>query len=144
MSTQDDGGRAAPAGAHAAADGHCSPVPMTADVVRLLTAAGGIARRRGRAAADVADVAAALGESPPAAAPQPARITPYRDGPYLLRGAFELVDQDGAAIATRRATIALCRCGRSQMRPFCDGTHKLTGFQADSGATTPAVAAEDG
>ncbi len=63
-----------------------------------------------------------------------ARITPYRDGPYLLRGPFELCDQDGSPIATGRSTVALCRCGRSQMRPFCDGTHKLIGFQAASGA----------
>ncbi len=63
-----------------------------------------------------------------------ARVTPYRDGPYLLRGPFELIDQDGNVIATRRATIALCRCGRSQTQPFCDGTHKLIDFQADSGA----------
>jgi len=68
------------------------------------------------------------------ARPATARVTPYRDGPYLLRGPFELVDQDGNEIATHRATIALCRCGRSQTRPFCDGTHKLVGFRAASGA----------
>jgi CDGSH-type Zn-finger protein len=68
-------------------------------------------------------------------------VTPYRDGPYLLRGNFELVDQDGNPIATRAGTVALCRCGRSRMRPFCDGTHKLTGFQAASGAEEPAAPA---
>ncbi len=61
-------------------------------------------------------------------------ITPYRDGPYLVRGDFKLVDQDGNEIETRRKTIALCRCGRSRIRPFCDGTHKLIGFRAPSGA----------
>lgn len=71
-----------------------------------------------------------------------ARITPYRDGPYLLRGAFELIDQDGNLIETHRSTIALCRCGRSQTRPFCDGTHKLTGFQADSAAERPLSAGD--
>ncbi|MBA2311582.1 MAG: CDGSH iron-sulfur domain-containing protein [Actinobacteria bacterium] len=62
-----------------------------------------------------------------------ARITPYRDGPLLVRGDFEMVDQDGAAIETGRKTIALCRCGRSRIKPFCDGTHKATGFRAGSG-----------
>jgi len=62
-----------------------------------------------------------------------ARITPYRDGPLLVRGNFEMVDQDGAVIETGRKTIALCRCGRSRIKPFCDGTHKATGFRAGSG-----------
>ena len=61
-----------------------------------------------------------------------ARVTPYRNGPYLVRGEFELTDQDGEVIETRRGTIALCRCGASRMKPFCDGTHKSIGFQADS------------
>jgi CDGSH-type Zn-finger protein len=62
------------------------------------------------------------------------KITPYRNGPYLIRGPFAIVDQDGNEIAVERRVVALCRCGRSQIRPFCDGTHKAIGFQADSGA----------
>ncbi len=65
----------------------------------------------------------------------PAKITPYRDGPYLIRGPFTLVDQDGNEIEVRRKVIALCRCGRSRTRPFCDGTHKAINFQAESGAS---------
>jgi CDGSH-type Zn-finger protein len=61
-------------------------------------------------------------------------ITPYRDGPYIVRGNFTVTDQDGNEIDTRRKTIALCRCGKSQIRPFCDGTHKLIGFRAAGGA----------
>ena len=61
------------------------------------------------------------------------RITPYRDGPYIVRGDFVVTDQDGNAIDARRRTIALCRCGRSRIRPFCDGTHKLIGFRAEGG-----------
>lgn len=61
-------------------------------------------------------------------------VTPYRDGPYLLRGAFSLRDQDGNEIANARRVVALCRCGKSRTRPFCDGTHKLIGFRAASGA----------
>ncbi len=60
-------------------------------------------------------------------------LTPYRDGPYLLRGAFTLRDQDGVEIANSRRVVALCRCGKSRTRPFCDGTHKLIGFRAPSG-----------
>ena len=61
-------------------------------------------------------------------------ITPYRDGPLVIRGPVRLMDQDGREIEVDRRTIALCRCGRSRMRPFCDGTHKLTRFSAPSGA----------
>jgi CDGSH-type Zn-finger protein len=43
-----------------------------------------------------------------------------------------LVDQDGREIELGRETIALCRCGRSRMRPFCDGTHQLVHFRAPS------------
>ena len=67
----------------------------------------------------------------------PARITPYRNGPYLVRGPFTIVDQDGNEIEVKRPVVALCRCGRSQIRPFCDGTHKAIGFRAESGASLP-------
>lgn len=63
----------------------------------------------------------------------PVRITPYRNGPLLVRGDFEIVDQDGTVIEPGRATVALCRCGRSRIRPFCDGSHQLVRFQAPSG-----------
>ena len=62
-----------------------------------------------------------------------ATITPYRDGPLLVRGPFKLVDQEGREIDAGRETVALCRCGKSRMRPFCDGTHKLVRFRAPSG-----------
>jgi CDGSH-type Zn-finger protein len=58
-----------------------------------------------------------------------ARITAYPDGPYLVRGTFDLTDADGEVIETRRKTIALCRCGASRTKPFCDGTHKLISFR---------------
>ena len=63
-----------------------------------------------------------------------ARITAYRDGPLLVRGPFRLEDQDGNPIESRRDSIALCRCGKSRMRPFCDGTHRLIGFRVPSTA----------
>jgi CDGSH-type Zn-finger protein len=74
-------------------------------------------------------------------ADSPTKITPYRNGPYLVRGPFVMVDQKGNEIEVKRRVVALCRCGRSQIRPFCDGTHKAIGFRADSGL--PAVAPEE-
>ena len=78
-------------------------------------------------------------DSPPAAGPSgaPATITPYRNGPYLIRGDFAILDQDGNEIRRSRETVALCRCGRSQSKPFCDGTHKAIGFSAGSEADPP-------
>ena len=63
-------------------------------------------------------------------------ITPYRDGPLLVRGAFKLLDQDGNEIELggRETTTALCRCGKSRLRPFCDGTHNVIRFRGPSGA----------
>ena len=63
-----------------------------------------------------------------------ATITPYRDGPLIVRGDFRLTDQDGNEIDPGRDTVALCRCGKSGIKPFCDGTHKLVRFKAPSGA----------
>jgi CDGSH-type Zn-finger protein len=59
-------------------------------------------------------------------------IVPYVDGPYLVRGPVTLRDQSGELIGSQRATIALCRCGKSRLRPFCDGTHHLIRFRAPS------------
>lgn len=60
-------------------------------------------------------------------------ITTYRDGPLLVRGPVRIEDQDGNEILVERRTVALCRCGKSRVRPLCDGTHKLIGFRAPSG-----------
>ena len=70
-----------------------------------------------------------------------ATITPYRDGPLIVRGAFRLVDQDGAEIDPGRDTVALCRCGKSAIKPFCDGSHKRSGFSAPSAPSRPRPAA---
>ncbi len=70
-----------------------------------------------------------------------ATITPYRDGPLIVRGDFRLVDSDGAEIDPGRRTVALCRCGKSGIKPFCDGTHKRSGFSAPSAPSRPRPAA---
>ncbi len=64
-------------------------------------------------------------------------ITPYEDGPLIIRGDFTMLTPDGAPIEPGRATVALCRCGKSAVKPFCDGTHKVIGFHARAGRDTP-------
>ena len=49
------------------------------------------------------------------------------NGPYRVEGEFKLVDAQGNEVPIRKP--ALCRCGGSTMKPFCDGTHSKIGFQ---------------
>jgi CDGSH-type Zn-finger protein/uncharacterized membrane protein YozB (DUF420 family) len=49
------------------------------------------------------------------------------DGPYLVTGACRVLDARGVEVPAR-ATFALCRCGNSSRKPFCDGTHAKIGF----------------
>ncbi|WP_372698202.1 CDGSH iron-sulfur domain-containing protein [Arthrobacter sp. JSM 101049] len=53
------------------------------------------------------------------------------DGPLLVRGDFEIRDARGQTVAPHRQTVALCRCGGSGIKPFCDGTHKVNGFRTE-------------
>jgi CDGSH-type Zn-finger protein len=55
-------------------------------------------------------------------------------GPYRISGTFSLTDADGNAYDVD-GVAALCRCGGSQTKPFCDGTHKTNGFAATERAT---------
>lgn len=64
------------------------------------------------------------------AGPDRPTITPYPDGPLLVRGDVEL-QTTRASRSHHRRTVALCRCGLSALKPFCDGTHKATGFRTD-------------
>jgi CDGSH-type Zn-finger protein len=66
-----------------------------------------------------------------------ATITPYEDGPLIVRGDFEMLTPDGTPIEPGRATVALCRCGKSAIKPFCDGTHKAVKFRAGTGREAP-------
>ena len=56
-------------------------------------------------------------------------ITVRKDGPYLVSGAVELGDADGNPYRAKE-TLALCHCGASTTKPFCDGTHSKVGFRA--------------
>jgi CDGSH-type Zn-finger protein len=75
--------------------------------------------------------------------PEPVVIVPYEDGPYLVRGPVVLRDQDGHPITVSRRVVALCRCGKSRRRPFCDGTHHVVRFRAKSGAEGTASSGSD-
>ena len=63
------------------------------------------------------------------------------NGPLVVEGPFELVDSRGQSfqIAADKPAIALCRCGHSAKRPFCDGSHKTCGFVSDEAPDPPAV-----
>lgn len=49
------------------------------------------------------------------------------DGPALVRGATVVRDHEGAEHRVQRPVVALCLCGKSGIRPWCDGTHKFLG-----------------
>ena len=56
-------------------------------------------------------------------------ITVRKNGPYLVSGPVEVRGADGNVYPAKE-TVALCRCGASTKKPFCDGTHSKVGFEA--------------
>lgn len=63
------------------------------------------------------------------------KITVKQNGPYLVEGDdVQLVDWNGNEYQVTRRPFALCRCGGSTAKPFCDGTHSRVGFQAAEAA----------
>lgn len=52
------------------------------------------------------------------------RVRACPDGPVLVRGADRVVDDEGREHETRRPVVAVCGCGKSTLKPWCDGTHK--------------------
>lgn len=57
-------------------------------------------------------------------------VTASRNGPLLVDGPFELRGTNANA-TQRRSDAALCRCGASENKPFCDGSHASVGFSSD-------------
>lgn len=58
-------------------------------------------------------------------------------GPLLVTGVGRVEDAEGNAFDTGgKETIALCRCGASKNRPFCDGAHRECGFEAAERASS--------
>ena len=59
------------------------------------------------------------------------KITVFNNGSLRVEGDFEVFDQYGKAFGLAgRERIALCRCGASAKKPFCDGSHKTCGFDS--------------
>jgi 3-phenylpropionate/trans-cinnamate dioxygenase ferredoxin subunit len=57
------------------------------------------------------------------------QIKASKNGPFLVLGQVEIVDENGKPYPTQQ-TAALCRCGASSKKPFCDGTHRKINFQS--------------
>ena len=55
-------------------------------------------------------------------------VTPTTDGPLIVKGPVQIQEPDGTVVAVNR--LALCRCGHSGSKPYCDGSHHEVGFTA--------------
>ncbi|WZP17842.1 CDGSH iron-sulfur domain-containing protein [Arthrobacter citreus] len=77
------------------------------------------------------------GEARPAAS-----VVACPNGPLLIRGDFEIVTPDGIPLPRDRETVALCRCGGSAIKPYCDGTHKLMKFDTSRRRPVPPAVVE--
>lgn len=62
------------------------------------------------------------------------RITVRPNGPYLVQGDFEVREAAGNRLPVQGGVAALCRCGASAKKPFCDASHARIGFDAPSPA----------
>ena len=61
------------------------------------------------------------------------KVKALKNGPYLIEGEGKWkVVIEGEEKTVEQTTIALCRCGHSKNKPFCDGSHKTVGFEADA------------
>jgi CDGSH-type Zn-finger protein len=61
----------------------------------------------------------------------PAKVTIADNGPLRIEGEFSITDMQGNTFGLGgRTVIGLCRCGHSENKPFCDGSHRRQGFQS--------------
>ena len=68
---------------------------------------------------------------------EPVKITVRPNGPLRVEGAIVLCDADGKEWdLTGKPAVSLCRCGASEKRPFCDGSHNKIGFQCMASPAT--------
>ncbi len=69
---------------------------------------------------------------------QEVKITVRPNGPYRIQGPITLVDVDGNQFELPETEIiALCRCGASKNKPFCDRSHREIGFRPETRARPP-------
>jgi CDGSH-type Zn-finger protein len=63
---------------------------------------------------------------------EPIVIRCRENGPLVIQGPIKVIDHLGNefVLPTDKAAVALCRCGHSKRRPFCDGSHRTCGFVA--------------
>jgi CDGSH-type Zn-finger protein len=60
------------------------------------------------------------------------KITTAKNGPLRIEGDCSVYDAEGNAFGLAgRTMISLCRCGHSENKPFCDGSHKKVNFQSE-------------
>ncbi len=63
----------------------------------------------------------------------PTKVTINNNGPIRLEGEFDISDAQGKLYGLAgRTVISLCRCGHSENKPFCDGSHRRVGFESQS------------
>ncbi len=60
--------------------------------------------------------------------PDSIKITLLKNGPLMVEGNFAVYDADGNLV-DKKEKAALCRCGASNKKPYCDGTHNGIGFE---------------
>jgi CDGSH-type Zn-finger protein len=61
----------------------------------------------------------------------PTKVTIFNNGSIRLEGDFTVHDAEGKEFGLAgRTIVSLCRCGHSENKPFCDGSHKRVGFNS--------------
>lgn len=63
--------------------------------------------------------------------PEKASIKVTDNGPLIVKGSFRVLDGEGREHSIERAVVALCRCGHSEIKPFCDGSHARIAFRSE-------------
>ncbi|MFB6673015.1 CDGSH iron-sulfur domain-containing protein [Streptomyces sp. NPDC056390] len=74
---------------------------------------------------------------------RPRRVNIAPEGPLLVEGPVEVVDDEGVVHVSRRFQVAICICRRSRTFPWCDTSHRRRGKPTDAENTATAERSED-